>query len=422
MKKWLIIGLLVGSLLVAAPLGYRPCQRARARAWCATALEHQMNRDWPRMEAAYRKAIAIQPDCEDAWTFLAWHYAYNVSAEFDRIEDKYAKIRYAIEIGIESVTKNPRSSQLQWNVGWTIFHRIGRAFESKEFRVLFARDEVLLDLLRQHVEVEPAFGPDGKIDSFLIARAWFRKAAVTADDFGRSEKLMSHVAFYLYSAHAQAAYAEALGADGFSDEVVIRAWQDALRDLQEYGNREFTYSASRSVRLYDHETLVEQQKALVAAKNSNQQNGSKDLKQTRELEEKLYWTTRYRLMINFDYWLERCRYEPTQPWLATRRMMFEARQHAATATDPSKKEVARELFEQSFHAWSRLIAEHAFLQDDAVLGEELVKYIALYQETVLDGRPLPADFPLRDAVARWQSVAAELQAAESQLRIESRHK
>ena len=412
-----ITGVCVVLLGLVARVGYPMSQRQTARDLFAEALKYQQDRNWTQMEQSLRKAIELRPDYLDAWECLAWNYCYNVSEDFDQVEDKYRTIKRGIEIAIEGSAKNPKSARLQWDVGWDFFHKVGKSLESEQYRRLFAQDSQLHDLLRGHIDADTAVGPHGKPDSFLVAKLWFAKSSLTADRCGLDfdKERMPAGAFYSYPAHSQAQFAMAIEEDGVTEETARRAWQEAEHVWQDYGNRELSYGGHR-IRLNDRSTLVALKNQLSQAKSPEQGETTAGSKKAQEIEEKLYWVNRVRAMINFDYWLERCRAEQTDRWLAARRLLFKARQQATEAKSDSKiKENARTLFEQAFDAWAQIRKDKASLVEDELISEELVRNIRMYRAMILDGNGLPEKFPLRDLADRWEKREAETRGGRDEL-------
>jgi len=413
MKKYLVIAAVIAAIaaiLLVGVVWYPFIQRYRVNAHLSNAKVYQQGRQWQRMEAELRQAIELRPDYEDAWRMLAWNYCYNVRADFDNVEEKYSTIKRGIEVAIEATDRNPKSSRLPWDVGWCFFHAIGKSDESEQLRRLVAQDIEFHDLLRKYVDLDAAEGLDGQPDSFLLAKLWFDKAAETADQFGLADGWMGPPAFYSYSAHSQTSFAIGNQAEGATGEPVARAWQMAEKAWQEYANRPFTYAEGKTIRLNDRDAAAAQKEELLRQQNYCSAYPGELDKKMREAEEKLYWASRFRLMINFDYWPDRCRMEQTNEMLSLRRLMYESREHAAKShqSDENRQEAQR-LFERAFALWTQVLNDDTTFAKDDLTTEEIAQFIMLYQSNVLDGQPLPNDLPLRDIVTRYESWQTETQ-------------
>jgi hypothetical protein len=62
--------------------------------WDATEL--QMKHEFQDLEVRYQSLTKLQPHFTSPWVYQAWNMAYNVSVEFDRVEDKYFWISQGI--------------------------------------------------------------------------------------------------------------------------------------------------------------------------------------------------------------------------------------------------------------------------------------------------------------------------------------
>ncbi len=51
--------------------------------------EQKDTKNWAQMRATTESIIKLQPHYVDVWRFNAWNLAYNVSAEWDGVEDRY---------------------------------------------------------------------------------------------------------------------------------------------------------------------------------------------------------------------------------------------------------------------------------------------------------------------------------------------
>src|SRR5262249_40929954 len=97
-----------------------------------------------------------------------------------------------------------------------------------------------------------------------------------------------------------------------------------------------------------------------------------------------------------DYWKKRAEAEQTEAMLAARKASYRVREHLAKqpldSTDEERAETKR-LFDGAFAAWSIAYQANTWLTD---LESGLKVLVRRYQRRVLNGEPLPDDFPLRD--------------------------
>ncbi len=114
--------------------------------WDAT--ERMKRHEWNELELLVRTLAKLQPHFEGPWRFQGWNIAFNVSVEFDRVQDKYFYIAEGIrwltegervnrsrvfdpETGRKVVVGNP---DLRNEVGFMIQDKMSNADEAKIFR------------------------------------------------------------------------------------------------------------------------------------------------------------------------------------------------------------------------------------------------------------------------------------------------
>lgn len=118
----------------------------------------------------------------------------------------------------------------------------------------------------------------------------------------------------------------------------------------------------------------------------------------------------YGQIVNYDYWLRRCRIERSDAVLQARQLVFRAEQQLEKGrlegNDPQDPG-ARRLYQQAFGKWAEAFAQVEDLIEDEIFCEELLEVVGRYRRAVLGGKPLPADFPLREVLKRWGGKAAQ---------------
>jgi hypothetical protein len=155
----------------------------------------------------------------------------------------------------------------------------------------------------------------------------------------------------------QRAYARAIEDEGHFGEVAAAAWKQALKMGEAVGEREFVAKDGTKYRLKDNELA--------------------------------------RTVVNYDYWKRRCQVEQTEPVVTARQAVYRVQQHLAKlggVTTDEERAQAKQLFDQAFRAWAKVLKEHAWLVEET----DLEGLIHQYQQLVLNGKPLPDDFPLRN--------------------------
>jgi hypothetical protein len=102
-----------------------------------------------------------------------------------------------------------------------------------------------------------------------------------------------------------------------------------------------------------------------------------------------------RMQVNYDHWKRLCQVEQTAPVLTARQAVYRVERHLAkqspTLTDEARAET-KQLFDRAFRAWADVYKMHPWLLKAETNLEDLVRE---YRRSVLNGKPLPVDFPLR---------------------------
>jgi hypothetical protein len=308
----------------------------------------------------FKQMVKANPHDIRAWQLLAWNTAYNLAVTSRNVKEQYAYVKTGIEHLVEGAAQNPKNAALYWQVGWYLHDRVGRGIDRKPFRAQFRDDKELHALLAGHVDWKTVAGPDGMPDNFLVAQRWFEKAITLIEKHGRPPELLESLTpavLGAYPAICQRAHARAIENDGHFGDVAVKAWKRALNMWEAVGELEFVGKDGKKVRLKDDETL--------------------------------------RMQVNYDEWKRLCQVEQTEPVLTARQAVYRVERHLAkqppTLTDEARAET-KQLFDRAFHAWADVYKMHPWLVEAETNLEDLVRE---YRRSVLNGKPLPDDFPLR---------------------------
>jgi hypothetical protein len=310
-------------------------------------------------ERRFKEMVKANPRDTKTWLLLGWNAASNLAVAFPKVDERYGHVKRGLGYLVEGVGHNPNDVELYANVGWHLHHSVGRNADRKAFRNLFRNDKDLHKLLASRVELKDVGGPDGLPDNYLVAQRWYEKAVSIFEKQGSPADgtgLINPLVLNSQPATCQRTYARAIEDEGHFGEGAVNAWKQSLSMWDALGEREFTAKDGTKYRLKDNETALAQ--------------------------------------INYAYWKRRCQAEQTEPVLAARRAVYQVQhwaKHRENWTDEARAK-AKDLFDQAFRAWAEVSKKHAWLlEDDA----ELEDFIRQYQRRVLNGQPLPDDFPLR---------------------------
>ena len=191
---------------------------------------YKKKKDWTNLKATVLQITKLQPNFISVWIFQGWNLSYNVSAEFDDYRERYRYVIEGIDFLKEGVQYNDREPRLCWEVGWALSQKIGRADESKQFRLLFKQDRDF------HLLPDGTYRPEPLRDNWLVGKSWYIKATDLVDREGVTMTGKGPLIYRSSSPMCQMNYADALQVDGRFDERTQQAWQDAVREWQQYGS------------------------------------------------------------------------------------------------------------------------------------------------------------------------------------------
>ncbi len=211
------------------------------------AIDLQREHDWARLEVVVDSITRLEPHFISVWTFQGWNQAYNVAAEWDQVADKYYWIKKGIKFLQRGTEFNEQSPELRWDVGWTYFHKIGRADESEQLRQLFRADNA--PEVDSAGRVQEAFNRDS-LDNYFASHDWFNQAVNKCDGPPLLKpKRMGEVAFRSYPSHALINYAIYMEKEGHFDEQIKADWLHALQNLERFANHDYEFTKGRAVHL-----------------------------------------------------------------------------------------------------------------------------------------------------------------------------
>lgn len=353
------------------------------------AQKQQRDKDWAGLRATTESIILLQPHFLKVWHFQGWNLAYNVSAEWDGVADRYYWVKEGIKFFKKGRDRNARYAELYWYVGDTTGKKIGRADESKQYRRFFRSDP---DVARFDGGPDPAVNPRS-VDNYVEASEQFQQANDTIDEkYHIEQHIMSPYLFRSYPYRAMFDYGTALQRDGNFGEVCQNVWSEAFIDwTTKYGMMKFVIdgvSPPVEIRLeVSTDELEEMIKQEVADK-------------VEEMQRKSYWVGRYQDTSNYRYWRTRSRIESEKEMADAHREIYEGEQ----ALDRADTTEARRLYLAGMTKFEKMIKEYSDLKDEDETVEEGLLAVFGWQRAIeLDDETAPEEFPLKDM---WESHAA----------------
>ncbi len=424
-----------------------------------SAKHYQMVEDWTSLTAVLEQIIRLQPNFYSVWDYQAHNLSYNISVEFDDYRDRFVWVMEGIEFLKKGVAYNQFDPRFLARLGWFHGNKIGRADENKQYRALFAKQqqekgEKLTDnWLVSHEWYKRA---QALVDSGKRLRVYIG-SSLGASQTKPGERAPSPLLFHSDAAMSLINYADNLEEDGTFGDAAKTAWENAAAEWQAYSKRDLASSYGYSVHLEDLERfrgqiddlktkmeallpgtqqkLIEEKRAKLSEAErtaldkkyserdpeegqlaSNAEIKAKvtweevalrapDDKRTQareiaaeiaDLEQKINTIDTYRDIVNYNYWNERCKVEPTEACLEARELMHRAGQ-AYRAADLAK---AKELYETAFKKWDEVLKGSPILRTNSIMADDLVEEIKKYQKLLgqFTGEDLPKDFILQDLI------------------------
>jgi hypothetical protein len=433
--------------------------------------DYRVYHEWDRLKATLNNIALLQPHYEKVWEYQAHNLAYNVSTEFDDYRQRYAMVREGTEFLTKGVEQNRKAPRLVWYTGWFYGQKMGMSDEKKQFRRLFADDDVLHQALRdQDIEVDSptARGPDGKPDNWLVGRLWLFHGYDIVDN-GVKIRNQTPLNFFETGPKWRIKHAEAIESEGVLDDRAKNAWQQAGDDWNALGTRSIPTTAAFTIKLasldeltrqlsdtrtelmdlvkdsYEEEkkaiydSFTEEERTAWETKEEDRTQEQKNLayalsfrmepalttvakkappaarlraielaSQISDLEARIQKTEGHRKQINYEYWSTLTKAEQEDRTVQARRLLFEAEKANADAD----LDLAIAKYEEAFELWAKVFDDYPVLTLDD-LSDDLMRAIRRYT-IAIDQEEFDEDFPLLNFV---QLMSGEDRSAEEYDRL-----
>lgn len=350
--------------------------------------EQKKTKQWAKMRATTESIILLQPHYLQVWDFNGWNLAYNVSAEWDAVEDRYYWVKEGAKFYMRGVERNRNFAELYFKTGGILGQKIGRSDEWRHFRRFFLDDPLILDPITKqpkHVP-DPVLNPAGK-DNYLVAREWYLEANRVEEE--HDQHVMMRCLFRSYPARSLLDYADALQREGIFDERARTAWERAFKAwVNEYGQMYFDRPTCRLKQEVNSEEEIEQ---LVRLNQSLDNPTYKKATRAIVLRE----LVRTQNITNYRYWRMRALAEAEPDMVAAHRAIYEGEQ----AFRDADHDRCRRLMMEGLRRLQSVIARPEFrdLAQDNDTVEEAMWAILLWKKSLqLLGEPVPENYPLKN--------------------------
>ncbi|HEX3727144.1 MAG TPA: hypothetical protein VHV08_12910 [Pirellulales bacterium] len=406
---------------------------------------YRKTEDWANLSATLEQIVKLQPNFVSVWIFQGWNLSYNISVEFDDYRDRYYWVIKGIEFLKEGITYNTREPRLLSEIGETIGRKIGTADERVQFRRLFREDD---DFNGPR--------PLAQRDNWLVGREWLLSAQQLVEQ-GAPLRGKSPLLFYAQAPMCLINYSEAIEEDGTFGEVGRAGWKKAADSWTQYSQRDLPTQYGFAIRLGDKEIYdkraqdaraeldrltpeglrekIQAEKLASLTSEEREINDMAPQERTKEHADALYgiqlklaispteiadrvapenhatalkaadevtqseFVARAidtdRGIVNYDYWMLRCRVEPTDDAIDARKLIYDA-DHAFLAAQLVS---SRDSYEQGWKKWRLVLDMNPMLLTDSTSTDELAESISHYRNVLhqLDEK-FPEPFILQDVI------------------------
>ncbi|MFO0919755.1 MAG: hypothetical protein U0872_15765 [Planctomycetaceae bacterium] len=350
-------------------------------------------KDWSRMKSITESIVRLQPHYERVWDFNGWNLAWNTSAEWDAVPDRYYWVKEGGKFLIRGVKRNEKSTDLRFRVATLYQKKIGIADESSYFRRYFLSDP---DVEQFQGGPDPGFNPNG-LDNYQVAGDWYQKAVDNEVTWNVPQHVVDRPIFHSMPARCLFDYAQGLQKDGKFGEITRVAWADALDAwVNRFGNEEFVAEFGGKPVRFKLEATNEDLASL---------GGSVEMiPLVRQAVDS------YQKMVNYRYWRTRGQSEAETETADAHRNLFEAGEYF-------KKQDLQEalpLLEKTLAQFEHVLNRFPTLQDSDEMIEECLLAIKMWSDIYrLQGDSLPQDFPLKQI---WQQHQWRMPTVEKEFR------
>lgn len=363
--------------------------------------EYKNRKDWAQMQATTEAVITLQPHYIEVWRFLGWNLAYNVSAEWDSVPERFYWVKEGGKFLQRGVKRNNGVPELYWDTARIWGHKIGRSDEWRQFRRFFISDP---DTKRFQGRADHEINPQGNRDNYLVAKDWFHLANEV--ELKKDQHIMMRALFRSYPAKSQIEYADALQREGKFEGLTVSAWRRAYDDwTTRYENNEPGYGKEVFLTTTNCRIFMEADEDDVRQMASD----SKVTESTIRKELDFYQKT-----SNYLHWRLRCLAEKEETMGLAHRLLHEGEE----LYNKAEQEKARATLLQGLQHFESLLNNPQFrpLRVEDNLIEEIMWGILLWRQTYLIyDQEVPARFPLKDLWDQHQELLPELQSQFSRM-------
>lgn len=214
----------------------------------AQANEQKKKEEWDGFEATLNALIKIQPNFVKVWEFQAHNLSYNISAEFDDFEYRYAWVRKGILFLAGGIPYNLREHKILDGLGDFLGMKIGNADEKAQFRRMFREDADLHSELARYIDPQLYYHPSFGHDHWRMAYWWYDRSEKLVES-GESVKRTNDLVYYMKRPSQIRHQAIALQDEFRTNDAISEIWREAADEWRVYGNRTIVTSRGSEITL-----------------------------------------------------------------------------------------------------------------------------------------------------------------------------
>lgn len=352
------------------------------------AIDQKEKKQWGDLRATVDSIVLLQPNFRQVWEFQGWNLAYNVSAEWDGVADRYHWVKQGAKFIAEGSERNRKYPDLPYEVGRILGQKMGRADEWKIFRKYFLHDPDNPDYDHslkpdegKNVQLlgDPDLNPNQK-DNYEVAKEWFLQANDVEALPGVKQHKADRILFRASPVRAQIGLADAYQREGQFDEVSRNAWEVADYELRNTWGKERYMSPGGIIILESDDDTID---ALCKEDGQSPQVRKE-------------WTVRYQNKTNYRYWRLRCQVEKEKLMMEAHRNLYRGKQLVLKESDLVD---GFAILEKGMKQLDEILSRKEFqdlLSEDNLI-EEGLKALVVWKTTKseLKGETIPLDYPLK---------------------------
>lgn len=349
------------------------------------AIDHKEKKNWGELRATVDSIVLLQPHFRQVWEFQGWNLAYNVSAEWDGVADRYHWVKEGAKFMIEGTRRNVKYPELYWETGRITGQKVGRSDEWRIFRDYFLHDPEHPDYdtnfppdheMNSRVPPDQTLNPEQK-DNYLVSKEWFIKANEVEALPGIVQHKEDRMLFRGKPVTTQMSYADALQREGIFDELSREAWAVGNKELREVWGKEPFESPGGTIVLEADQEIIE---------DLAKEDGV-------DVITKRNWIQRYQNKGHYRYWRLRSQVESQQEMMEAHRDLYNGKQAYLKRSDTTE---GYELLKSGMEKMDNMLRENPGLAVEDTLVEECVKAVIMWQSiNQILGIPLPETYPLK---------------------------